>query len=301
MAMNKNKKIRVHGHRGARGLFPENSLPAIQAAIDCGCDAIEVDICVSRDNRLIIHHDPIMSRDLVRGPKGNWIDKEIRLRELTAEQIKSYDIGRIRPGSDYARQFSSQQSLDGTPIPLLDEFIELVCERDDSIVFNLELKSLPQDPRSFPDTERYIDLVLDTVRQYGIVQRTFVQSFDWRLAHRAKVVMPELNVGFLTDLQPNGNPLSPISGKPTAWTNYQDLADFGGSIPTMIRSLRGDVWSSNYRDITRQDIAYANKLGMRVYVWTVNELFDMQRMIDWGVDAITSDYPNRLIELLNRD
>ena len=288
-----------HGHRGARGLYPENSLKAIRAGIENDCDAIEVDLCISADDQVVIHHDPVLASYLVRDNTGRWIDREILIRELSLGQIKQFDVGRIDPGSKYAERFPDQVAIDGTRIPTLTEFVDLTERLKSNVVFNLELKSTPYDLNITPDVTHYIDLVLTELKRHQIVDRTFLQSFDWRLMIEAKRILPKLKIGLLTDQQLEGNPLSPIAGQPTRWTCNQDLADFNHGIPELIKSLNADVWSSNQLDLTLGDVQHAHDLGLEVYAWTVNEVSDMNRMIDIGVDAITTDYPNVLNDLLN--
>ena len=120
------KPPEIHGHRGARGLYPENTLASIRAGIDCGCDAIEVDLCVSADNQLVIHHDPILSSRLVRDKTGQWIQNGLRIRDWPVEELKKFDVGRINPESDYAKLFPQQTPVDGARIPTLGEFVDLV-------------------------------------------------------------------------------------------------------------------------------------------------------------------------------
>lgn len=293
-----NKRTLIHGHRGARGIYPENSLVAIQYALELGCDGIEVDLCVTRDDHLIVHHDPTLSSDLVRNSQGEWIDRNIRARDCSLREIREFDIGRIKPSTEYALRFDTQTPVDGTRIPTLEEFINTVTKYSDDVIFNIELKSSPIYSKCFPDVETYVGLVMNALLKHNIVHRCFLQSFDWRLMCAAKKQIPQLLTGFLTDMQRDGSPLSPVSGKPDMWSNYQDLADFEESVPGMIKSMGGDVWSSNYQDLTLQSVESAHDMGLEVYVWTVNEISDMERMIEWGVDTITTDYPDRLLELM---
>lgn len=285
-----------HGHRGARGLFPENSLVAVQAALDHHCDAIEVDLCVSADNHLVIHHDPILASYLVRTSKHNWVDEELKLRNLRLAQIKEFDIGRIKPETRYARRFSDQQSVDGTKIPVLEELIELVLSQSSSVIFNLELKSTPYHADTMPPVNEYCDLVASRIDSLGIRSRTFLQSFDWRLPLSIKEKLPDLKIGLLTDLQHDGAPQSPIRGDRTLWTNGLDLSDFE-DVAEMIHSTRAEVWSSNALDLDANDVKKAHQLGLEVYVWTVNDVSQMQQMVDYQVDAITTDYPDRLAQV----
>jgi glycerophosphoryl diester phosphodiesterase len=289
----------IHGHRGARGLYPENSLVAIRAGIEAGCDAIEVDLCVTADNHLVIHHDPILSPRLVRDCNNRWITDGIRIRSLNLAQLKTYDIGRIDPETEYGRLFRTQVAVDGTHIPTLDEFVDLVKRLGASVVYNLELKSTPYDPKATPPVDEYIRLVIAAMEKHEITDKVFLQSFDWRLVIAAKTAIPALKTGLITDQQPDGNPISPISGSPSPWTDFHDIAEYDNHLPAMIKALGGDVWSSNQRDLTESSIHSSHDLGLEVYAWTVNSVTDMKRMIDFGVDVITTDYPDRLYTLIN--
>jgi glycerophosphoryl diester phosphodiesterase len=287
----------IHGHRGARGLFPENSLAAIQGAIEIGCDAIEVDLCVSADNQLVIHHDPILSPYLVKTKFGNWIDPGIKIKDLTLNLIKEFDIGQLNRDSKYGQKFPIQKSIPGSRIPLLSEFVELVTTLQSDVVLNLELKSTPYDINITPAADKYVDLVSEALKQHDIISQTFLQSFDWRLPIELKNRFPDLKIGLLTDQQSDGNPQSPIAGKPSLWSNSLDLAEYE-DVATMVKQAGGNVWSVNFRDLRIEDVKSAHQQGIEVYVWTVNDIDDMERMIEFEVDAITTDYPDRLHRLL---
>ena len=270
--------IQIHGHRGARGLFPENSLIAIKAGIEAGCDAIEVDLCVTRDNQLVIHHNPKLSPHLVRDANTQWITGSPRIRQQTLQQLKTYDIGRINPECEYAARFPKQQAVDGTRIPALAEFVALVKACNSPIIYNLELKNTA-DPKTMPAVSDYVDLVIQAIKKHAIVERVFLQSFDLQLVTAMKSRLPELKVGWIT---------KPESGMSTA------------KIRASIIASGATVWSSNHRGLDADDVRSAHDLGLEVYVWTVNAEPDMQRVVDLGVDAITTDYPNRLFTLLQK-
>lgn len=287
----------IHGHRGARGLFPENSLAAIQGAIEIGCDAIEVDLCVSADNHLVIHHDPILSPYLVQTKSGNWIKPGTKIRNLTLTSIKEFNIGQLDSDSKYGQKFPMQKSVPGSRIPQLTEFVELVNTLQSDAVFNLELKSAPYDSHITPPVEEYVDLVSESLIKHNIVSKTFLQSFDWRLPIELKKRFSDLKIGLLTDQQSDGTPQSPISAKPSLWTNHLDLADYD-NVPIMIKHAGGNVWSANFKDLCIEDVENAHEQGIEVYVWTVNDIKDMEQMIKFEVDAITTDYPDRLHQLL---
>ena len=177
-----------HGHRGARGLSPENTLASIRTGVDCGCDAIEVDLCVSKDNQLVLHHDPVLSPRLVRNTNGQWINDRYKVRDLTALELKQFDVGRINPQSGYAKLFPEQIPIDGARIPVLADFVALITDMQSDITYNLELKSTPFDLGTTPPVEEYVDLVVEALHYHDIVGRSFLQSFDWRLAIQIKAL-----------------------------------------------------------------------------------------------------------------
>ena len=288
----------IHGHRGARGLRPENTIAGIRAGIDAGCDAIEVDLCVTRDDHLVLVHDPVLSPNIVRDQAGNWIEEPLRVRQLDLEQVQGLDVGMIRPGSFYALRYPEQKSVAGAGIPTLDEFSAFMRDNGTDILVNLELKSTPYDPTATPDVDHYAQLVVDGLQQLRQTHEVVIQSFDWRLPTAVRGLDPDIQTGFTTDCQPDADPLSPVSGMPAPWTCFRDLAAWNDDLPLMIHSMGADIWSSNLRDLTEDRIQHARELGLQVYAWTVNRIEDMELAVQWDVDAITTDYPDRLYSCL---
>jgi len=288
----------IHGHRGARGRRPENTLAATRFAIECGVDGIEVDLCVSADDVVVVHHDLTLSKNLARDSRGEWADGTIPVRRKPYSSLKHYDVGRLRPGSDYADRFPLQQPIDGSPIPTLDQFIQTVVRHaPPDVILNLELKGQREHPDLLPPPEAYVDLVLNQIDAHGVAHRTYLQSFDWQLERLARTRRSDLSTGLLTDMQPDAAPDIPSQTGDTAWTDGWSLASFDHSVPAMVKATGCRIWSSNFRDLTPDLIRDAHNLDLEVYVWTVNDLDDMKRMVEWGVDAITTDYPDRLVAL----
>ena len=117
----------VQGHRGARGLLPENTLPAFRKALELGVDTIECDMAVTKDGVVVVYHDQRLNPDITRGPDGKWLEKSTpTLHELTFAELQKYDVGRIRPGTKYAADFPDQVPADGTRIPRLAELFDLL-------------------------------------------------------------------------------------------------------------------------------------------------------------------------------
>ncbi len=286
--------------------MPENSLPSVSYAIASGADAAEIDVCISADNALVIHHDLHLSSDLTCDANAKRVDPPIAIRDQTLAQLKQFDIGQIDRQSLYAKRFLQQVSLPNTGIPTLTEFIDRILNiADDQFVFNIELKGAPANPELIAQPDQYIDLLLEVLLPHmngseKFISRLFVQSFDWRLITTLMQRHSNIRCGLLTDQQTDGNPRIPVANVSTLWTDSMDLANYQ-SVPHMIASTGADVWSSNHLDLTRDLVEEAHQLGLSVYCWTVNALEDMERMIAIGVDAITTDYPAELVSVLNKN
>lgn len=288
----------IHGHRGARGNCPENTLTAVRYAIASGADGAEVDLCVTADDVIVVHHDLSLSTALARSFDGNWIDAPIAVRSLELETLKQYNVGGLRPNHPYSLGFPDQVSEKFASIPTLEEFIHcVVTEASDDFILNLELKGSPGNPALLSAPDDYVSAVLKAISRAAVTERCYLQSFDWHLIRLVREANPTLLTGLLTDQQPGARPEIPSGRGDGLWTDGLDLNDYRGSVPQMIKAAGSQVWSANFRDLTPALVDEARHLGLLVYVWTVNETVDMQRMIDWGVDTVTTDYPDRLIAL----
>ena len=140
----------IYGHRGARGDMPENTMPAFQYLVDCGLRAVELDVQTTADGVPIIHHDPHVSPNLARKPNGEWLTElGPKIVESSVEQLKSYDIGTLRPGSDYQQRFPHQAQLNQVTIPTLEEFCHWAQNYPDLLI-NIEVKSYPWERLGMP-------------------------------------------------------------------------------------------------------------------------------------------------------
>ncbi|UUX49370.1 glycerophosphodiester phosphodiesterase [Nisaea acidiphila] len=289
--------VEIQGHRGARGLLPENTLPAFSRALELGVDVLELDTVVSADGVAFIHHDRALSPDLARS-NGAWISEKVVLHGLTADEIANYDVGRIRPGSRYAKRFPDQNPVDGTRIPQLAELFRLVSDRGDfDVRFNIETKRSPLHPGDTPDPEGFARTVIDTAKDAGMAHRIALQSFDWSTLIAAKRIDPAVPTVCLTaearwldNLEAGRDGASP-------WLGGLDIDDHGGSVQKTVKAAGCAIWSPYYRNVTREAVAAAHAEGLEVVVWTVNKPEDMKRMADFGVDGIITDYPDRAAAL----
>ena len=259
-------KLDVQGHRGARGHLPENTLPSFSLAMEMGVDTVELDVGITRDGVVVVHHDRRLNPDVARGPDGQWVKSPTpTLLSLTFAQLNRYDVGRIRPGSEYAARFPHQQPVDGARIPKLSEVFAL----GPSIRFNIEMKVDPRHPEETLPPEPFARAIVGEVRKAGVAHRSQLQSFDWRAVKAVEREAPELATAYLTDASRS------IVGK--------------------AKEAGAKVWAPDYLALTKDALDEAHAAGMRVIVWTVNEPRDIARLIDWGVDGIISDYPDRVL------
>ena len=285
----------IQGHRGARGLAPENTLPAFARALSLGVTTLELDCAVTRDGVVVVSHNRALNPDLTRTPDGKWLTHHgPRIRELTYEQLQRYDVGRIDPDTAYAKRFPEQQPVDGAGIPRLADVFALVKKSgSDAVRFNIETKISPLAPDETTDPEDFALRLIAAVRSAGMEGRTAVQSFDWRtlaIIQKEAPAIPTVYLSAQQDFMDNvaGNrPSSP-------WTTGLHVSQFGGSIPRMVRAAGGAVWSPYYRELTQESLREAHALGLKVVPWTVNAPADMRRLIGWGVDGIISDRPDIL-------
>lgn len=289
----------LQGHRGARGLMPENTLAGFAHALTLGVTTLELDLGISRDGQVVISHDSRLSPALTRDPNGKWLTAPgPAINSLTLEELNRYDVGRLDPGSDYARRFPEQRAVDGERIPTLAQVLALAPRSGNRQVhLNIETKLSPLAPHMTPDPGEFAKRVVDQVRGAGAAGRVTVQSFDWRTLHLVQSLAPEIKTSYLTAEQQWLDNIQ--AGRPgiSPWTAGMDVDNYRGSIPRMIKQAGGDIWSPYFRDLDSAALEEAKALGLRVIVWTVNDIPDMKKLISLGVDGIISDYPDRLREV----
>ena len=158
----------LQGHRGARGLAPENTLAAFAMALEIGVTTLETDLAVTSDGVLVLSHDPVLNPHIVRGADGSWLSVPgPAINALTLAQLKRFDVGRIDPSSRYARQFPGQKPADGERIPALAELFELVRRAGKGVRFNIETKVSPDKPAQSPDPDTFARLVVEAIRAAG--------------------------------------------------------------------------------------------------------------------------------------
>ena len=280
------RRLDYEGHRGARGLRPENTLAAFERAIALGVDTLEMDVMLTADDVLVVHHDEHLNPDITRDGSGAWLEATgPTIRSLTFAALEQYDLGRIRPQTAYAARFPEQQGGDGVRIPTLRQVIELAEQRSGGrIHYNIEIKTTPSRPADTAPPSHVADILVGVVRELGVARRATIQSFDWRGLRRVAAIAPELPRSCLTE--------APIGD--AAWTDGMALTAYSGSVPKLVAAFGCQIWSPDYAALTAAQINEAHGLGLRVLPWTVDTPAAIAHVIALGVDGVITDFPDRL-------
>lgn len=283
--------VAVFGHRGARGLVPENTSAGFALANELKLTGVEFDVGMTADAMAVVHHDPRLNPNIARAIDGAYVGVEAPLLcEASYQQLQAYDVGRLRAGSDYAARFSTQRPLDGTRIPTLDMVLEQ-CKGLDLLV---EVKTSPEKPDETSSPQVLARATIERLRGHGLLQNTVLYAFDWRVLDEAAVVEPSLKRCCLTEADTVKNA--------TLWFGKANLANFNpqqpGSLPRLVASTGAKVWAPDHETLNAYEVEQAHELGLTIIPWTVNEPEDIMNMIVLGVDGIISDFPDRVLSIL---
>ena len=294
------RMLEIHGHRGARGLLPENTLPGFEHAFALGVDALEFDVCMTRDGVPVVHHDPALNPDHTRDASGAWLEPPgPLLKDLEAAELPGLDVGRARPGSRTALRFPHQEPRDGARIPTLAEVLALGRRPPAGTVhFNIEIKSSPLEPHESAGPEALARAVAAVLREKGMVGRATVQSFDWRVLRELRTSAPAISIACLTSERGWRDTVLRGRAELSPWTAGLSVDAEGGSVPRLVHRFGAPVWMPFHADLTAESLAEARTFGLKVVVWTVNEMPDMEALARLGVDGIVTDYPDRALEAL---
>lgn len=289
----------VQGHRGARGLLPENTLPAFERALELGVSTLELDVGVTRDGAVVVSHNAYVSPSICQHADGRRIAGEVGplLRDLTLAQLREYDCGSLNPNAERFPE-PPRESRPGATMPLLAEVFELVARSGDAEVrFNIETKLSPGDERTLP-ADAFVASVLGVVREQGVASRVSIQSFDWRALTLVKRSAPEIETVAL---------LARDTFEP-AWLDGLRPAEHAGVIGLLRAAAGAPAVLSPYWQmllphqreaaISVRDLQAA---GFRIVPWTVNDAETMRIMLSLGVDGLITDYPDRLLEVLRSE
>ena len=295
MILSKPDYIKIYGHRGARGVLPENTLESFKYLFENNIYAYETDILISKDFIPVITHDFRLDPSYTKDINDNWIeDENIKIIDLTYDQILQFDVGTLNKLSKYGRKFVNQKSLQNQKIPKLSELLKLTSDNIvEDLLINLEIKSTPIEKNLTPEPDEMVKIIIDEVSRSNLEDRIIYSSFDWRVLREIKERGSKIPRAYLT---------SGARGKiydKSPWLDFTPLHN-GVELPELIKALGGSAWHPNYKDVNKEIVQISHDKGLPVNVWTVNRESDMLRMIDYGVDGIMTDYPLKLKELCER-
>jgi len=276
MSCNEKSEIDIQGHRGCRGLLPENSLPAFKKAIKLGVNTLEMDLAISKDKKVVVTHEPLISSAYCLDVEGHEIpledEKEYNLYKMTYDSIKQFDCG----SKTYDR-FPEQQKMKVFK-PLLSDVFALSEKLNPSIKYSIEIKAQPEYDNIYtPEPEEFVKLVLKEINDFDVFNRTNLQSFDVRILEEIKHQSPSMKVALLIDENESIDAkLKQLSFKPEIISPYFGL-------------------------LSKENVANYQQGSYQIIPWTINEEINILKMIDFKVDGIITDYPDRLIALINKD
>jgi glycerophosphoryl diester phosphodiesterase len=264
----------IQGHRGCRGLYPENSLPAFQHALEMGIDVLEMDVCLSADGQVYVSHEPYMNPLYASFPDGKpVIDSKINLFQKPYSEIKSFDVG------SRGNKLFPEQARVATYKPLLSEVLALgeafSHKTGRRIYYNIEIKSEPSEYGiSQPaKVNEFADRVWKVISTQISPSALILQSFDFAVLQYWKTAIHQGRISALVEQE----------------TPEQMLSDLG-FVP--------DIFSSSHKYLTKEQIDLCHAKGMQVIPWTINTTAEIQKFSDWKVDGIITDYPNRAPQFL---
>jgi len=271
----------LFGHRGARGLAPENTVAGFAVARSCGVTGVEFDVGLSADGIAMVHHDPRPSRYFARNRDGAYVRADERLlHEQSAAELACYDIGRLRPGSDYAARYPDQVPHDGARIPTLDAAL-VALEGLDLLI---EVKNFPDRPNETAHPRAMAEAVIAALHRADAVARAVLFAFDWRVLREAAAIEPALRRCCLTE------PDTLAAGG--LWLDGMDLSAFDGEVVHAVAATGAHCWAPFHATLDEAEVREAQALGLFVLPWTVNTTEAFERMIGFGVDGMISDRPD---------
>lgn len=267
----------LQGHRGARGLMPENTIPAFLEAVDLGVDTIELDVVITEDERILVSHEPWFNHEISTKPDGTTFteeeEMELNIYEMSFEETQQFDVGKKGHPS-----YPNQQKMEAKK-PLLSEVIRTVENYIDEkglpdVKYNIETKSEPMRYGVYyPQPEKFAqllnDLLMDLDEEFNMLDRVIIQSFDPATLVEFRKLNPEVSFAMLA-------------------ANNQSIQHYVNQL-----GFVPDIWSPNYELVTSQMIAEAHSMDMKVIPWTVNTTEEMNDLVEMGVDGIITDYPDR--------
>ncbi|MBG0820196.1 glycerophosphodiester phosphodiesterase [Planomonospora sp. ID91781] len=281
----------IHGHRGARGLRPENTLPGLAHALELGVDALEFDVALTADRRLVLTHDltvsPVTSADTGPARAGDPLFPYVGrpVGALTLAQLRTLECGvrlPLRPDDRFA---ATQVPVPHTRMPTLGAVLGLVdAYGADGVRLHVELKSDPTRPDLTPDPREFTELVVAELDRHDRLDGAAILSFDWRILRIARELAPAARRYALIELDT----------LESVWLDGLLLSDFGGDVPAAAAAAGGTAVSPEHVMVDEEFMRRAAAAGLPVVPWTVNEPDRAAALLDLGAAGLVTDYPDRM-------
>ncbi len=300
-------------HRGGAQLRPENTLSAFADAVWRGCQGAELDVQLTADGHVVVHHDWRLKPGLARDRDGRWLAEPTpRINALSLDELRSFDVGRADPGSGYAKAHESVRWQDGECVPLLSEVIAVAKTARARFRRFVELKTSFANREEGADPEELADRTIAVLREHHYLEQTIFVGFDWVALLATKKLSPQTECWF-TSLprswfEPGTPP--PEADPPSEqalqmlrywahegispWAAGYDAVHHGGSILEAVKAAGGDGWDPMWVDLSEETVGEARRLGLKLGTWTVNDPGRMRRLSSLGLDAIYTDRPDLL-------
>jgi len=285
------KALFVVAHRGGAGLFPENTAAAVRHSLALGVDGVEIDVQLTADGQVVAYHDLELNPDTTQAPYDEWLVKPgPAVKDLTYPELRVYDVGGVNPRSDYALRYPAQKRVEEEPIPLLADIVRTIKEngRGDERLW-VEIKTDPTRPELSAPSKATAEAVVAVLKAEEFLDRSDIMSFDWTALETVKRLHPISRRIYLTMepkwLQDDARAMSAQDARKILWGGL-DLAAFDGSLPRAAAARGGLVWAAFHGDLTAGAVSEAERLGLAVAAWTVNEPGRLRQMIALGVDFI---------------
>jgi glycerophosphoryl diester phosphodiesterase len=272
------EQLDKQGHRGCRGLYPENTIPGFLKAIDLGVTTLEMDLVITKDKKVILSHEPFFNHEITTLPNGEYVsesnERELNIYEMVYSKVKKYDVGqKVHP------RFLQQQKIKANK-PLLTEVIDSVemhakTNNKQPLFYNIETKIQPQTDNVYhPEPQEFVDLIMAVILEKKIQNRVIVQSFDSRSLQYLHQKYPSIKTALLVeafDKKSFEKQIEDLGFTPTIYSPAQELVDLN-----LVQECRSKK--------------------IKLIPWTVNDLETIRRFVALGVDGIITDYPNLFFE-----
>ncbi|MDN5864907.1 MAG: hypothetical protein L0I62_06785 [Gammaproteobacteria bacterium] len=308
--------MKLIAHRGGSGLRVENTLGAFAHAIKLGAAGAELDVHLSRDGEVVVHHDDVLNPAYCRHAGGDWIrpGEALPLAGMTYAEMQRYDIGTPRPGTGYARRFERIRAVPDQRIPLLREVIRLVKERSATFLLVVEIKTPPLEAARKP-WAALVDATLAIIDDEGFDARCVLCSFDWGSLRYARESHPGIPIWLTSspfswfergeppasDIPPGAVELQALresyAGGDAPWFDGFDPRRFGGSHARAVAAAGGEAWFPFHRDFTPDAARELTDLGLEGAVWSVNmrDPAEVERLAKCGAGYLVTDYPDATV------